>query len=275
MRPIVSVLMPIYRPRHDYLLTAIKSILQQHFSEFELLLIEAPSDVRIDPVLSKLNDPRIRHLRFEGEASLVDQLNYGLQEARTDLIARMDGDDWSYPERLQKQYDYLKEHPEIAVLGSQISIMDTNDRPLGYREYPTEPATVCRALKRFNALAHPSVMYRREPIQVAGGYCYRDYPANEDYELWCRLIQRGHQLANLSDTLLRYRIHAGAMKSEKLKKILRGTRLVKRHYYGSTMNTAEWTRYCAEGAILNLPGWAIMKLFQRMQYCQESPKCID
>jgi len=275
MRPNVSVLMPIYRPRHDYLLTAIKSILKQGFADFELLLIEAPSDVCIDPVLSQLDDSRIRHLRFAGEASLVDQLNFGLQKAQADLIARMDGDDWSYPERLQKQYDYLQEHPEIAVLGSQISIMDARDCPLGYREYPTQPTAVCQALKRFNALAHPSVMFRREAIQAAGGYCYRDYPANEDYELWCRLSRRGHLLANLSDTLLRYRIHPGAMKSEKLKKILRGTRLVKRHYYASTMNTAEWARYCAEGAILNLPGWAIMRLFQRMQYCQESPKCHD
>lgn len=270
MRPAISVLLPVYRPKHDYLLTAIKSILNQTFSGFELLLIEASSEVCIASVTSELNDSRLRLLRFSGPASLVDQLNMGLREAQAEFIARMDSDDWSYPERLQRQHDYLQAHPEISVIGTQISIMDSLDIPLGYRRYPAESVAVLQALKRYNALAHPSVMYRREPVLTEGGYCYRDYPANEDYELWCRLAQRGHQLANLNDTLLRYRIHPGAMKSEKLKNILRGTRLVKRHYYGDTMNTGEWARYWAEGALLNLPSWAILKLFQRLQYCQES-----
>jgi glycosyltransferase involved in cell wall biosynthesis len=270
MRPAVSVLLPIYRPRHDYLLNAIKSILCQTFADFELLLIEAPSKVPSEEVLQQVQDSRLRHLSFRGPASLVDQLNFGLREAQASLIARMDGDDWSYPERLQKQHDYLLAHPHITVLGTQISIMDTNDHPLGYRCYPTEPASVSKALKRSNVLAHPSVMYRRELVLAAGGYWYRDYPANEDYELWCRLNRYGHQLANLDETLLRYRIHPGAMKSEKLKNILRGTRLVKRHYYGDTMNAGEWARYSAEGALLNLPGWAILKIFQRLQYRQES-----
>jgi len=270
MRPAVSVLLPIYRPRLDYLLTAIKSILCQTFADFELLLIEAPSEVSIVELLPHIQDARLRHLRFPGPASLVDQLNFGLSEAQAPLIARMDGDDWSYPERLQRQFDHLQTHPHITVLGTQISIMDAKDHPLGYRRYPTEPDAGSKALKRCNVLAHPSVMYRREPMLAAGGYWYRDYPANEDYELWCRLIRLGHQLANLDETLLRYRIHPGAMKSEKLKNILRGTRLVKRHYYGDTMNIVEWTRYCAEGALLNLPGWAILKIFQRLQYRQES-----
>jgi glycosyltransferase involved in cell wall biosynthesis len=270
MRPAVSVLLPIYRPRHDYLLTAIKSILRQTFTGFELLLIEAPSIISLVELLPKVQDTRLRHLRYPGTASLVDQLNFGLCETQASLIARMDGDDWSYPERLQRQYDYLQTHPEVTVLGTQISIMDAKDCPLGYRRYPTQPEDVTRALKRCNALAHPSVMYRRDAILAAGGYCYRDYPANEDYELWCRLARQGHKLSNLNETLLRYRIHSGAMKSEKLKNILRGTRLVKRHYYRDTMNAGDWTRYCAEGALLNLPGWAILKLFQRLQYRQES-----
>lgn len=270
MQPQVSVLLPVHRPRLDYLKQAMQSILQQTFRAFELLIIEAPSEIPVESLLHQLADSRVRHVRFTGQPSLVHQLNAGLKESNTELIARMDADDWCYPERLQEQVNYLQTHPEIAVLGTQLSIMNSEDHPLGYRQYPTEPGDVAQALKRFNALAHPSVMYRKGPVLAAGGYHYDDFPANEDYELWCRLSRLGLQLANLNKTLLRYRIHPGSMKSEKLKNILRGTRLVKRHYYGNTMNRSEWARFYAEGILLNVPGWMIMQLFQQMQYRKES-----
>ncbi|MFO0816178.1 MAG: glycosyltransferase [Gemmatales bacterium] len=264
--PVITVLLPVYRPQLSYLRSAIESMLQQTFKNFSVLVVEAASDVVIDEMMANWNDDRIVHHRFPGQASLVDQLNCGLELARTPYIARMDGDDWSFPERLQLQYDYLQRHPEVVVVGSQLSIMDEHDRPLGRRHYPTEPGHIAATLPRYNAIAHPSVMYRTEAILKAGGYCFRSYPANEDYELWCRLVRHGKQLANLDQTLLRYRIHPGGMKSSRLKGILRGTRLVKRHYYGGRMNWSQYSRYLAEGALLNLPGWVILRLFQRMSY---------
>lgn len=269
MTPAISVLLPVFRPQPHFLKVAIDSILRQTFDSFELLIIEARSETTIEPLLGSFNDPRLIHCVFPGTPHLVDQLNYGLQQARAELIARMDGDDWSYPERFQQQFDYLSSQTNVVVVGTQIAIMDAQDRPLGLRQYPTTAEQLKSALRRSNPLAHPSVMYRKEPVLKAGGYCYRDYPANEDYELWCRLSQQGCQLANLDQTLLRYRIHAGAMKSEKLKAILRGTRLVKRHYFADTMTMTDRARYVAEGLLLNLPGSVILKLFQRMQYQQE------
>lgn len=273
MTPALSVLLPVYQPRLDYLHSAIESILQQSFSDFELIIIEAPSAVSIDKLLAKYDDARIQHHRFADKPSLVKQLNYGLQLARADMIARMDGDDWSHPERLKRQWDFLQENPEISVLGTQICIMDDRDRPIGFRHYPTEPEQTAQLLKRYNTIAHPSVMYRKKPVLEVGGYWYDRFPANEDYELWCRLAKRGYRLATLNEQLLRYRIHPQAMKSEKLKKILRGTRLVKRHYYGSTMTMVDWSRYYAEGTLLNLPGWMILQLFKRMNYRNEAPPC--
>lgn len=266
MQPAISVLLPVYRPNLEYLRAAIESILQQTFTSFELIIIEAESEVSAKTCLLQFGDSRIFHVTFQGQASLVDQLNRGLQQARAPLIARMDGDDWSYPERLQQQFDYLQRHPEVTVLGTAIHIMDGQGNTAGKRVYPTDSATIHKSLRRFNALAHPSVMYRKKAVLDAGGYWYRDYPANEDYELWCRLASKGHQLANLEEPLLRYRIHAGAMKSEKLKGILRGTRLVKRHYFRDTMSWADKARYWAEGLLLNLPGPVIYQLFTRTHY---------
>lgn len=273
MNRMLSVLLPVYQPRLEYLQKAIESILHQSFRDFELLVIEAPSGVSIDALLAKYHDKRIQHHRFPAKPSLVKQLNFGLQLSRAEMIARMDGDDWSHPERLKRQWDYLQQHPEISVLGTQICIMDDRDRPIGFRQYPTASEQAALLLKRYNTIAHPSVMYRKEHILAVGGYWYDRYPANEDYELWCRLVKRGYRLATLNEQLLRYRIHPQAMKSEKLKNILRGTRLVKRHYFGSSMSTADWSRYWAEGALLNLPGWMILQLFTRMNYRNEAPPC--
>ncbi len=273
MKPAISVLLPVYQPRLDYLQAAIKSILRQSFTDFELLVIEAHSAVCIDGLLTQFRDDRVKHHRFPGKPSLVHQLNYGLQLAQADVIARMDSDDWSHPERFQKQWTYLLKNPAITVLGTQISIMDDRDRPIGYRRYPILSDDTTRLLRQYNTIAHPSVMYRKHAIMEAGGYWYDRFPANEDYELWCRLAKRGYQLATLDEPLLRYRIHPKAMKSEKLKQILRGTRLVKRHYFGDSMTPHELTRFWAEGVLLNLPGWLILNLFTRMHYRNEAPPC--
>jgi glycosyltransferase involved in cell wall biosynthesis len=269
MNPTVSVLLPVYQPRPDYFHHALHSILRQEWTDFEVLLIEAHEHPSPSPacrrVLHHLADPRIRYLAYR-KPSLVDQLNLGLQSAHGEFIARMDADDWSHPQRLSEQVAYLRQHPEVAVVGTQIDVVDPADRPLGHRRYPTNPAAVAGALCRFNPLAHPSVMYRRATVMAVGGYCYRRHPANEDYELWCRLARHGHQLANLPRRLLRYRLHAGAMKSEKLRGILRGTRLVKRHYFHRKMKWPEKGRYWAEGLLLLLPSPLVMRLFQRWQY---------
>lgn len=269
MKPALSVLLPVYRPDPRYLQYALRSIQHQTMGDYEVHLIEAASDVDIRPVLEELSDSRFQHHCFPGQASLVDQLNWGLEQTQCELVARMDADDWCFPERFDKQLDYLQHHPEVGVVGTQLSIMDQHDRPVGTRQYPTSCSAIAESLKRYNALAHPSVMFRKAVIQNVGGYRYRTYPANEDYELWCRLTQQGIQLANLELPLLRYRVHPAGMKSEKLKAILRGTRLVKRHYYGRTMTLADRSRYWAEGALLNLPGWVILELFKQINYHRE------
>jgi hypothetical protein len=178
----------------------------------------------------------------------------------------MDADDWSHPDRFGEQVEFLRNHPDIAVVGTQIDIMDERDRPLGHRSYPTDPEAITAALCRYNPLAHPSVMYRKEAILEAGGYRYRRYPANEDYELWCRLVHLGYGLANLARTLLRYRIHPYAMKSARLRGIIRGTRLVKSRYFRRTMKSRAKVRFWMEGCLLVLPPAWVMLLFRRSQY---------
>ena len=178
--PRVSVLMPLYAPEPRYLRSAIQSVLQQTLEDFELLIVEDPSSPAAEHPSGQYADPRIRYFLNARRGSLVESLNYGLQLARADLVARLDGDDLCAPTRLQRQLEYLQRHAEVSVLGSQITIIDRHGRQRGRRRYPLTHEAILRALPRFNPLAHPSVMYRKAPILDAGGYTY---PVNEDYEL--------------------------------------------------------------------------------------------
>ncbi len=256
--PRVSVLMPLYAPEPRYLRSAIQSVLQQTLEDFELLIVEDPSSPAAEHPSGQYADPRIRYFLNARRGSLVESLNYGLQLARADLVARLDGDDLCAPTRLQRQLEYLQRHAEVSVLGSQITIIDRHGRQRGRRRYPLTHEAILRALPRFNPLAHPSVMYRKAPILDAGGYTY---PVNEDYELWSRLARRGVRFANHPESLLEYRVHPSALKAARLREILRATLEIKRLYWQDRMDTLGRARMLVERLLLWLPPQAVAALF--------------
>ncbi len=205
--------MPV-RNGGSYLVPAVRSLLDQSFADFELLAID---DGSIDGSASRLaslaaGDRRVRLLRNPGRG-LVAALNFGLAEARGELVARMDADDVALPRRFERQVAFLDSHPEVAVLGTAVDVIDHAGRVVDRIDYPTSPAEIeARLLDRRRvewscAHAHPSVMARLDVVRAAGGY-RAVFRHAEDYDLWQRLAER-HRLANLPDRLLRYRSHAG------------------------------------------------------------------
>jgi glycosyltransferase involved in cell wall biosynthesis len=253
--------MPVWNPHPDFLRKAVHSIIQQTWSDFELIVVEDPSSESAAPLLAEFDDSRIHHICNSSRTSLVDQLNQGLAEARAALIARHDADDVSAPDRLNRQVEFMYAHPEVAVCGSQLHVIDSEDRPLGYRFYPTHHSAIVAAMPLHNPIAHPSVMCRKETIVAAGGYLYRRYPALEDYDLWCRLARLGCRFANLPEALVLYRIHPSAMKSSRLHEIIRGTVDVKRCYWPRPPSIRAWLRRVAECMLLWLPSGLVLRLF--------------
>jgi hypothetical protein len=205
--PTVSVILPVYNGE-PYLAEAVESILGQTFGDFELIAICDPSS--IDNSRSLLDDVARRDSRvcvLEGPVrSLVAALNLGLSRARGDFMARMDADDVCQSNRFARQVEHLRTNPDIAVVGSAITLIDAAGKVVREIDYPLTPAEVDRFLIETGCvLAHPSVMMRRDAILSVGGY--RDlFQHAEDYDLWLRLAER-HSLANLPDRLLRYRHH--------------------------------------------------------------------
>lgn len=203
----LTVLLPVFNGQ-AYLDEAIASIRRQSFADFDFLIIDDGSTDGSSAIAAKhaAEDRRIRLLANPGKG-LVDGLNFGIAQASTPLIARMDADDIAMPERLALQVARMAAEPDLLVLGTGSIRIDAGGR---HRETVTPPvamADIAKALERVNVIAHPTVMMRRDAVQAAGGY-RAAYLRGEDYDLWLRLAERG-PLANLAEPLLQYRIVAG------------------------------------------------------------------
>lgn len=203
--PAISVIMPAYNAER-YVGAAVESILTQTLGDFELLVFDDGSTDRTRSILEGFaaRDLRVRVLP-RAHQGYVALLNEGLQLARADLVARMDADDISLPERFARQLAFLRAHPEVAAVGAQAQII--NAAGLTHRLItPPENPTVSReVLQRQSAFVHPLVMMRRQQVLAVGSYRPALIPA-EDFDLWLRLGAK-HTLANLPEVLLHYRMY--------------------------------------------------------------------
>ncbi len=208
--PRVSVLLPVWNGE-AFLRQAMESILRQTFSSFELIVIDDGSTDRTAAMAEELasGDHRVRVLRRPHEG-LSATLNAGIADARGEYVARMDADDISVPDRLQKQVAYLDAHPACVAAGAWIEVVDEAARHIGLKTFVTTHDEISAALLRcVSPMAHPTVVARRDVLRDAGGYDTRRYPS-EDLDLWFRLAENG-ELANLGEVLLQHRRHKVAM----------------------------------------------------------------
>jgi glycosyltransferase involved in cell wall biosynthesis len=270
--PKVSAVISVIDPHPVYFREAVQSVLNQTLRDLELVIIEEPHGRRVVDVLQGIEDPRIRHFCHPHRTSLVDQRNRGLEHARSEFVALLDADDVCMPERFAKQLAFLQAHPDVAVVGSQLEVIDHEGRAVGYRAYPTDPEELRRALPLYNPIAQPGCMLRRSVALAVGGYQYRLHKFVEDYELWSRMAKHGYRLANLPEPLTRYRIHPAGAKTSSLRSSLLGTIDVKRIHFGSTMSVPAQLRLWGEQALLHLPGPLVIKLFIALQVRRKRPR---
>jgi glycosyltransferase involved in cell wall biosynthesis len=201
MKPLVTVLMPVYNAER-FLREAIDSILQQTFTDFEFLILDDGSTDSSVAIIKSYTDPRIRFVQNEKNLGISATLNRGIELASCELIARMDADDLSYPERLQKQWDFFQTHADVALLS-------TWAREITEEGEPVHTAAWRQPFFYYNLtfecwIYHPTVMYRRRAVLDVGAYSTR---YSEDYDLWWRL-SRKYKIDNLSEVLVDYRLTA-------------------------------------------------------------------
>jgi len=209
-KPLVSVVMSVYNGER-YLSECITSILSQTLKNFEFLIIDDGSTDSTAKIIKTFaeDDSRICFIKNPGNLGLAKSLNLGVAKAEGEYIARIDCDDICLPERLEVQVDYLNGNPDIAVVGSWLTMIDENGK---------ETKTIKVELKSYtdflfnflickNYLYHPSVMFRKEIIQSLGGYDQEEFPA-EDFGLWMRLAKAGYDARIIQKPLTCYRSHS-------------------------------------------------------------------
>ena len=207
----VSVIMPIYNAE-KYVEKAIRSILNQTFQDFELILIDDCSTDTSVQIIKAIQSNKISLLQTPQNSGASVSRNLGITAAKGEYIAFLDADDWAYPQRLQKQVDFLERNPQIGLVGTWTEIIDENQNLIDEFLLEIPQTQIAPRLLFHNCFATSSVILRKE---FALYQFDTTYPPAEDYELWMRLSTQT-QFGIIREKLVKYLSHSQGI--SKLKK---------------------------------------------------------
>lgn len=211
-RPKISVLMPTYNTE-KYLKEAIESILNQTFTDFELLVIDDCSKDNTRNIVLSYNDKRIRLI--DGlQKGLAAALNFGIKIAKGEYVARMDADDIALPERFSKQVEFLDAHKDISVLGTWQERFGVRT---GIHQTKANHEDIKAKLLFGCDMCHSTIMLRRSDL-LKYDLFYNEQSPQEDFELWIRAIKKV-KFANIPEVLSRYRTTADSISIAKKKEL--------------------------------------------------------
>lgn len=200
--PRVSVIMPVYNSE-KYLRQAIQSVLDQSFTDFELIIINDGSTDKSLEIVKSFTDPRIVLFNTENKSTIVESRNHGLEVSRGEFIAPQDSDDIAIKDRLKLEVAFLERNPDFGSVGSGVSVIDKDGKVTGARwqeEIPSEKIPI--RLLFGNCFAQSSMLIRKKAIP-AEGYIEG---TSEDFALWVRILKTW-KAKNLQTILLKYRAH--------------------------------------------------------------------
>lgn len=212
--PKISVIMSVYNSE-KFLPEAIESILYQSFKDFEFIIINDASEDNSFNIIKNYakEDRRIKVISNKENIGLTKSLNLGIEKAKGKYIARMDSDDISLPQRLEIQYNYLRKHPNIELLGSGILMIDSNGNKLIKVPGIKNKTKLYSRLEKKNCINHPVIIFQNN------GHKYREkFVYSQDYDLYLRLLTEDRDITCLSESLLKYRVNPEAISFSKRSK---------------------------------------------------------
>lgn len=205
-----SIITSIYKnDQPDYVRVALDSMMiNQTIKPTEIVLVrDGLVPANLDSLLNEYEEryPEVFNIiRLEQNGGLGKALKLGVENAKYDIIARMDSDDICLPNRFELQIKYMEQHPEVDIVGGQMTeFIDTPDNIVGKRVVPCTNNDIYEFMKSRCALNHVTVMFRKEAVLKAGNY--QDWFWNEDYYLWVRMMLAKCQFANVPEVLVNVR----------------------------------------------------------------------
>lgn len=265
-----SVLMSVYdKERAEFLQVSMESIYKQTVSTDDFVLVcdgrlNESLDAVIDKMQIKFGDT-LHVVRLEENSGLGNALNKGMKYCRHELIARMDSDDISIPERCEKQIRVFLEKPEVSIVsGTVLEFKGTAKQFDTQRKLPEKQEDIIKFAKTRNPFNHPCVMYKKSEVEAVGGY--QDFYLLEDYYLWVRMLMNGCEGYNLQEPLLWMRVDAGMYKRRGGWKYAKSQMLLFRYMKGQKFINADEYFKCSffRGVAAVMPCCIRKRLYRKL-----------
>ena len=210
MNKTFAVLMSVYgKENAQFLEECLESIERQTLQPNEVIIVkDGLLTEQLNDVIGQYSQkfPAVcKVVGYDINRGLGEALNFGLTFASSEYVIRMDSDDICVPDRFEVQMDYFSRHPEVDVVGSNISEFEHDPQhPIRHRKVPETNSEIVRKAALMNPMNHMTVAFRREKVMEAGGY--RHAPYFEDYDLWVRMLNAGMKFHNLQQSLVLARV---------------------------------------------------------------------
>jgi glycosyltransferase involved in cell wall biosynthesis len=232
--PLISLVMPA-RNAAATLEESLASLMQQTFTDFEVVLVNDGSDDATLAIAEKFATRLSLRVLHHGTCQgVANSINDGLAASDSEFVARLDADDLAQPLRLERQLEFMSSNPRIGVCGTHMQVFSSESDHNYVLAHPTSNAAIRTALVQRCAISHPSVMCRRRIFDQVGCYDPR-FDFAEDYELWCRASLLGVQFANIPEVLTHYRTHPGQVGRQKAQLQYERDMAIKSRYIGGLL----------------------------------------
>lgn len=213
-----SVLMTVYKKDNpQYLKLAIESMIMQTSIPDEIVIVkDGEITNELQSVIDNIDNKNIviSQIQLEKNVGLGLALNEGIKKCKNELIARMDADDISLPERCKKQLEIFEKDSNVDIVGCHVKeFTESPDNIVGKRRVPLTNKDIHNYAKKRDPFNHPTVMYKKSKVLKVGGY--GNYRKNQDTELWIKMLYAGCVAQNIDDYLLLFRFDENTYKKRK------------------------------------------------------------
>ncbi len=218
-KPFVSVLMPVHNGER-FIRAAVDSILAQTYKAFELIIIDDCSNDRTWDIVSDYANrypELVKVMRLDHRHGAFGATNIAFKKAKGTFIALMDSDDIAHRNRLKKEVEFLTDHSEVIVVGTQAKLIDADGAEIGHKTFPESHKEIYDMFFDVHPIVHPSCMIRRSLLPNENTIYRIKYGVNDDYYTFFIFLSYG-KFANLPEFLHKYRLHGGNSSLQQVKK---------------------------------------------------------